>query len=127
MKKIIDLNELNLPEKQRGFLQFFLTRISATDIVERIILFGSCAKGNLHRYSDIDIFIVTNREPTINDEIFLMADCPPDYTNEYYLQADIIIKPIENYEKHKNEMGMVQKYVELEGVDLTGLLSKRAG
>ena len=55
-----------------------------------------------------------------------MAECPPNYESEYYLQSDIIIKPQEQYEKYKDETGMVQKYVELDGIDLTELLQKRS-
>lgn len=122
MRTISDFNDLKLPEKQRGFLQIFLTKLSTADVVERVVLFGSCAKGNSHENSDVDLFIITKREPTIDEEIYIMAECPPDYENSYYIQSDIIIKPSKLYDEYKNEPGMVQKYVELEGVDLTGLL-----
>jgi predicted nucleotidyltransferase len=127
MQKVNHYQELNLPEKQQGFLRMFLANISTMNIIEKIILFGSCARGMIHKDSDIDIFIITKREPTLSEEIFIMAECPPDYESSYYLPADIIIKPIDIFEKYKYEMGMVQKYVEMEGVDLTGLLQKRAG
>jgi len=127
MRKVFDYKELNLPEKQQGFLRLFLAGLSSLDIVDRVVLFGSCAKGNIHKNSDIDLFVVTKREPTMNEEIYIMAECPPDYQSDYYIEADIIIKPIDVYEKHKDQIGMIQKYVEQEGADLTGLLSECAG
>lgn len=122
MQKVAHFSDLNLTEKQQGFLRIFLTNLSSANVVERVVLFGSCAKGNFHENSDVDLFVITKREPTIDEEIYIMAECPPDYENRYYLQSDIIIKPSELYETYKNESGMVQKYVEMEGVDLTGLL-----
>jgi len=105
-------------------LRVFLTNLSSFSNIDRVILFGSCAKGTIHEGSDIDLFVVTREKTTIDEEIYIMVDCPPDYESEYYLQSDIIIKPQDQYEKYKYETGMVQKYVELEGVDLTGLLQK---
>ena len=122
MRKVTNFNDLKLTEKQQGFLRFFLTNLSSANIVERVLLFGSCAKGTSHDNSDVDLFVITKREPTIDEEIYIMAECPPDYENRYYLQSDIIIKPSELYDVYKNEPGMVQKYIEMEGVDLTGLL-----
>ncbi len=122
MRKATGFQELKLPEKQQGFLRVFLANLATIENLDRVILFGSCARGQIHNESDIDLFVVTKQEPTIDEEVYIMADCPPDYENEYYLQSDIIIKPVAQYERYKNEMGMVQKYVELEGVDLTGLL-----
>ena len=116
--------DLKLPRKQEGFLRVFLTNLSIITNVERVILFGSSAKGTIHANSDVDLFVITREKPTINEEVYIMAECPPDYESEYYLQSDIIIKPQELYEKYKDETGMVQKYVELEGIDLTGLLQK---
>ena len=116
--------DLKLPEKQQGFLRVFLSNLSELPNVERVILFGSCAKGAVNASSDVDLFIVTKVEPTIDEEVYIMAECPPDYESEYYLESDIIIKPINQYEKYKDVMGMVQKYVELDGVDLTGLLQE---
>ena len=119
-------NDLKLPEKQKGFLRSFLTKLSVLQNVDRVILFGSCAKGTNHERSDIDLFVITKEAPTIDDEIYIMAECPPNYESEYYLQADIIIKHKDQYEKYKDKPGMVQKYIELDGVDLTGLLQKRS-
>ena len=124
MRQATDYYDLKLPEKQQGFLKAFLTKLSVLPNVDRVILFGSCAKGTIHTRSDVDLFIITKEKPTIDEELYIMAECPPDYESEYYLKSDIIIKPHDQYEKYKDEMGMVQKYVELEGVDLTGLLQK---
>lgn len=127
MRIINSFEALTIPEKHQGFIRAFLSKLSLTDIIERVILFGSSAKGTIHDKSDIDLFIVTKRIPTANEEIYIIAECPPDYQSKYYIPADIIIKPTDIYEKYKYDTGMVQKYVELEGIDITGLLQECSG
>ena len=87
-----------------------------------MILFGSFARGNFHSKSDVDLFIITKEEPTEEDEFFVMNDCAPSYSSEFYVQSDILVCSKNTYERYKNETGMVQKYVEKEGIDLSGLL-----
>ena len=127
MQQAADYQDLGLPEKQCGFLRVFLANISTIPNVDRVILFGSCAKGTFRMESDVDLFVITKDTPTVDEEIYIMAECPPDYESKYYLHSDIIIKSRDQYDNCKYEMGMVQKYVELDGVDLTGLLQKRPG
>ena len=95
MRKATDFHELILPKKHMGFLRVFLSNLSALNNIDKVILFGSCANGRFHPNSDIDLFVITKREPTIEEEVYIMADCPPDYENEYYLPSDIIINPYE--------------------------------
>ena len=116
--------DLNLPEKQQKFLRLFLSNLSTLQNIDRVILFGSCARGTINSNSDVDLFVITKKEPTIDEEVYIMAECPPDYESDFYLQTDIIIKPKFQYNNYIGEAGMVQKYVETEGVDITGLLQK---
>ena len=122
MQKISSLNELNIPNQYKGFLQYFLTNISSVESIDKVILFGSCARGNLQPRSDIDLFIITNKEIDIEEEFFITDDCTPPYDNEYYVPSDIIVRSSENYNKYKNEVGMLQRQIDHEGVDLSELL-----
>ena len=67
--------------------------------IEKIILFGSVARGDDTKDSDIDIFILTTDEDKIEDEIF-------DITFELLIEKNEYISPkiilIERYEKHKD-------------------------
>ena len=122
MKKINTLDELNITDKYKEFLKIFLVNVSKAKNVIKVILFGSLAKGNYNSRSDVDLFIITEGEPTWEVEFYIMADCAPSYDSEFYVPSDILVCSRNTYEKYKYEMGMVQKYVEIEGIDLSGLL-----
>jgi len=122
MKTINSLDQLNILHNQKGFLAHFLSNVSKIENVSKVILFGSCAREAAGERSDIDLMVITDGEISIDEEFHIMNDCPPAYDEEFYIPADIIIDPINNYERFKNSSGMVQKAVEREGVDLSELL-----
>ena len=56
-----EANKINLEEK----LKYYIESITKSIKVDQIILFGSFAKGNPHKYSDIDIAVVSSElDPT---------------------------------------------------------------
>lgn len=122
MYSIRTLNELNLPYKHKKFIENYLINISKFDCIDRIILFGSCARGTATENSDVDLFVVTSEDIPEELEFEIIFDNVP-ILDEVYVSNDILLKSRAEYEKYKNEVGMVQKAVELEGVDLSGLLS----
>lgn len=122
MRQITSWDELSIPNKYQGFLRYFLANISNVKSVSKVILFGSCARGQVNKKSDIDLFVLTKDEIAPVEEFYIMDDCPPAYDNEYYIPADIIVKSEDNYNLYKDQFGMVQKQVEREGIDLSGLL-----
>ena len=122
MKIISSLEQLDIPYYYRDFLSHFLSNVSKIEEVSRVILFGSCARGQVGERSDIDLFVITKKEISLDTEFYIMNDCPPAYNDEFYVPADIIIDPENNYHRFKNSLGMVQKAVEREGIDLSELL-----
>jgi len=91
-----------------------------------VILFGSCARGKVRKYSDIDIFITTHREITEDEEVFLTFHCIPDYSYET-VPTDIIVQTESEFANHADIVGMIQNQIAKEGVDLSGLLHQRSG
>jgi hypothetical protein len=124
MKIVNSLGELKLPLRQQMFLEHFLSNIVKIVSVEEVILFGSCARGNCHADSDIDVLIMGDNIGK-EDELSIMFDCPPHYGHHAYLDADIVVGSRLIYEKYKNSHGMIQRQIEKEGVDLSGLIQQR--
>ena len=122
MKTINSLEELNIPFNYKSFILHFLSNISKVENVSKVVLFGSCARGDLQVKSDIDILVIVDDEISIDEELYIMSECPPNGDDEYYVPADIIVDPIRNYNRFKETFGMLQKAVEREGVDLSELL-----
>lgn len=121
MRVINSLDDLSLPQRHRAFLEAYLNNISTFKCIDRVILFGSCAKGTATERSDIDIFIITKYEIPEELEFSIIFDSVPDQATGY-VESDILLKSVNNYEKYKNDTGMVQKAIEREGIDLSGLL-----
>jgi len=67
--------------------------------IKKIILFGSVAREDDNKYSDIDILILTTDEDKIEDGVFDIAFEILIEKNEY-ISPKII--PIEHYEKYKD-------------------------
>lgn len=123
MKIINTLADLNIPISYKSFIQYFLNKISTADYIERVVLFGSCAREEVNEQkSDIDLLVITKDEIPLEDEFFIMNDCAPSYGNEHYIPSDIIINSIHHYNKFKNEFGLLQKQIEHEGIDISELL-----
>lgn len=125
MHTINNLNELSLPLSYIEFIDIFLKNVAKIPFVQKVVLFGSCATGQIRENSDIDLFIITDREITEDEEFKISFECRPKYSAHTYIPVDMIIKPIHIYDKFKFAFGMVEKYIELEGVDLSGPLSER--
>jgi len=122
MKKVSSIDQLNIPTRHKEYLSHFLSNVSKVDDVSNVILFGSCARGQAQDISDIDLLVITNNGISQDEEFHIMNDCAPGGDDDFYVPADIIVDPIENYERYKGTYGMLQRAVEREGVDLSELL-----
>ena len=124
MKKINSLDSIEIPQNYRNYLLEFIKNISEIPFINRVILFGSCAKKNVTKYSDIDLFITTNREITEDEEMLVSFYSIPEYDINT-LPTDIIIQTENDFNNYADTFGMVQKQIVNEGIDLSGLLRQR--
>ena len=123
MRRINSMDELNIPSTYKAFLMLFLSKLSNLDNVVRVILFGSCARGEVNEHrSDLDLIVLTEDDLPLDEEFYIMSDCTPAYDHEYYVPSDIIVSSVHHYNQYKDTFGMVQKQAEREGVDLSGFL-----
>jgi hypothetical protein len=123
MRTINSLDELIIPARHRLFLEVFLAnarQINNLDKIERLILFGSCAKGEASNNSDIDI--VALGSGIDDDTLGELYYCAPEPSSGFYVENDILAIKTALYDKFKDSYGMVQKYIEQDGVDISGLL-----
>jgi uncharacterized protein len=84
--------------------------ISKFDI-EKIILFGSQARGTSNKYSDVDLLVITKN---VKNRLKLIDKM--DISLEgLKLARDIIIVSDEEYESQKSIPGTISRYAYLEG------------
>jgi len=78
MKTIYDLNELSLPATHINTLRLLFDNIKRMGLdLEKIILFGSCAREEAAQASDLDIIVVGPSDED-NRLHFAFMDCEPD-------------------------------------------------
>ena len=118
--RVCSLPELNLPEKHARFIRFYLENILKESYVDKVILFGSCAKGNASFDSDIDLFIVTTTGLSDDsDEIYnLMYKSTETMPLSDYVSCDILIASAEDVQ-HKSTP--LIRTILREGVELHGI------
>jgi predicted nucleotidyltransferase len=126
MKTISALQELNIPLKHQRFILEFLRQakeISTFDKIDTFILFGSCARGNAHEKSDVDILAVGDG---LGDEtLFDLYDCeyyPGFNERENQVNSDIFVNDSNFFDERKQIVGSFQWRVAKDGVSLNGLL-----
>ena len=121
MRAIQSIEALNIPTAYREYISEYIQNISSVPFIGKVILFGSCANDSVTRYSDIDIFIITNREITDDEEAIVTFHCLPDYSVNT-LPIDIIVQSANNFLNNTNNESMIQRQVNKHGVDISGLL-----
>jgi len=126
MKTISTLQELNMPLKHQRFIVEFLRQakeISTFDKIDTFILFGSCARGEAHEKSDVDILAIGDN---LGDEtLFDLYDCtmyPGWEKNENLVDNDVFVSNRIFFDTNKNSIGSFHWRVAKDGLNLNGLL-----
>ncbi len=83
--------------------------------LEKIILFGSRARGDFTKQSDWDILIVVSKDITIKEKMELM-DKIITRLSDCYIPCDVIIKSVKEMEYYKDFIGSVTREAMKEGV-----------
>jgi predicted nucleotidyltransferase len=88
------------------------------DKLERIILFGSYARGDFHEWSDIDIMIISDIQPENADEIRTKIYRLMDYIDlEYNIIISLHMVSSATFHKYVNALPLYTN-VQKEGVEL---------
>jgi len=120
MRIINSLDDLEMPASHKIYLEHLLGYLGTYPVIEKVLLFGSCAKGIATSKSDIDLFIIGS-EMTDKDEFDIAWDCPK-WEGVEYISCDILSGTHETYAAMSKVPGMVQHGIELRGADISGLL-----
>ncbi len=125
MRTIKSLDDLNIPDNYRIYITHYLMNLRENKFfshINKVILFGSCAREAVKDFSDIDIFLITDTELKEKDELSLLFDPVPYKIGNIYIPMDTLLQSQEQYNLCKNELCMVQRFVEKEGIILNELL-----
>jgi predicted nucleotidyltransferase len=126
MKTIFSLTELNISSRHQLFISEFLRQakeINTFNKIDTFILFGSCARGDTHKKSDVDILAIGDG---LGDEtLFDLYDCewfPGRENKENFVNSDVFVNDRKFYDIQKQVVGSFQWRVDKDGVNINGLL-----
>jgi len=112
LKTISTLDELNIPHKHQFFITNFLRQakeINTFGKIDAFILFGSCARGDAHDKSDVDILAIGDG---LSDEtLFDLYDCewfPERESKEYFVNSDVFVNDKKFFDQQKQVVGSFQ-------------------
>lgn len=119
MRTIKSLDNLNIPNKYKRYITQYLSNLKENRLfhhINKVILFGSCARETVKDYSDIDLFLITNVKLKEEDELSLLFDPIPYQVDGIYIPIDTLLQFQEEYNLCKENPYMVQKFVEKDGI-----------
>lgn len=110
-RDIIEKIKIEAPDLIRSFMQ--------SDLV-KMIMYGSCARGDYNEYSDVDIALLTKGSRTdswkYNDKI---DEAATELALKYFTVVNFVLLPYEEFEKKKSWYGYF-KNIDREGIKLYG-------
>ena len=111
-----------MPNKIDNILKEFILKLSELlgERLKKVILYGSYARGDYNKNSDIDIMILTDLD---DGELIKYRMKIRDLACDIEFENDIIISPVvRNIDKYNNRINIIPFYmnVQKEGVVLRG-------
>lgn len=118
LSKNVELNH-DIIEKIKTEAPDIVKEFMEKDLV-KMILYGSCARGDFKEYSDVDIALLTKGSRTdtwkYNDKIDEVA---AELAFKYFAIVNFVLLPYDEFEEKKSWYGYF-KNIEREGVMLYG-------
>ena len=108
-----------LPERDRRAIETFVERVrhAHPDKVQRIILFGSKARGDNHTHSDIDVLLI------VSDEDWRFRHAISRTAADVSLAHDVLIGPRiigqERWARMRRGRSILFENIQTEGIELT--------
>ncbi|MEO8210144.1 MAG: nucleotidyltransferase domain-containing protein [bacterium] len=84
---------------------------------EKLILFGSRARGDNRKDSDYDLMVVVSKNISIHEK-FKIQKILRTYLAENLMDADVIVKSNDEIIKYKNSVGSIVKDARIEGKEI---------
>ena len=121
IKELNNINDLDIPDKYKESILYMLAKLQKYPVVKEIILFGSCARSQVQKNSDIDIALVVDESVSDEVEVNMYLDIR-HWDNQ--LNCDVIVIPRDVFEREVRGETVIRPILR-EGLILNGLLLKR--
>jgi predicted nucleotidyltransferase len=102
----------------REMIRTTVYSVMPSELIERIVLFGSMARGDYTADSDIDICIITNEQLAYDDAKFFRGKMSRIFAFQHHISTDIILKSTNELERYKNVVGAIENEIVRDGVSV---------
>jgi predicted nucleotidyltransferase len=106
-----------ITETEREAIRNLYTRIKDEFLIDKIILFGSKARGDAEKYSDVDLLVLTNKTKTRNDRERL-SDIAADINIDYGVALSCLYFNLSEWELGDSVNPFLKDNIEKEGIVL---------
>ncbi|VUT26372.1 MAG: Nucleotidyltransferase domain protein [Candidatus Methanolliviera sp. GoM_oil] len=113
--EVVYIFEEEMKEKIKSQILMVLGEMGIS--VEKIILFGSRARGDFSRFSDYDILLIVNRTFTTKEKM-VISERVRDSMVKLHIPTDIIIKSEEEIAYYRDKIGSIVREALKEGVSI---------
>lgn len=113
--EVIYIFEEEMKEKIKSHILMVLGEMGIS--VEKIILFGSRARGDFSRFSDYDILLIVDRTFTTKEKM-VISERVRDSMVKLHIPIDIIVKSEEEIAYYRNKIGSIVREALKEGVSI---------
>jgi predicted nucleotidyltransferase len=115
------MDTLNVSPTHKYVINHVLAKFMGNPNIDKVFLFGSCAKGTASDGSDIDMFVVTtDKIADDNHEAFeLLYGATDDIPLDRYISCEILTATRNDFQRDRT---LLIRTVKKEGIELNGLL-----
>ena len=100
---------------EKGILDKFKALLSKRVSINKMILFGSRARGDADQHSDMDIAVILN-EPVEEKDIDYVSDCAWEAGFEYGIVVVPVVFTREEWENSPERSSLLVQAAEMDGV-----------
>lgn len=98
-------------------IQLLCNRIKEKFDVSKVLIFGSKARGDDEKYSDIDLLVLTNKEKT-NEDRWVLSDFASDININYGVALNCLYFNENDWVNGVNVNPMFKANVEKDGIEI---------
>jgi len=127
IRKVDSLSELNLPEEYSSLIEEYLYNMAESiGIIDKVFLFGSCARGGLNSFSDVDLYVMIKDGVDPKSKEVVRKFYSQYLPNTLYPDCDLLLRTRNQTVNSLNVFGSLIRGIIQEGVDLSGVLRESA-
>jgi len=127
VRKVNSISELNLPEEYSSLIEEYLYNMAESiGIIDKVFLFGSCARGELNSFSDVDLYVMIKDGVDPKSKEVVRKFYSQYLPDVLFPDFDLLLRTRNQTVNSLNIFGSLIRGIIQEGVDLSEILRESA-